>query len=229
MISKVVPHYKVFRILENLCKVGMDFVYKAHDTRLECPVAKLKWRVDMRLHVLPILAFMMAGSVAVAQQSRNEITTAAAPAHDTRANSDTVTDVYAIGGQFERIVVLRFKYQTDLLAGLEAMVKQEKIRNAVILAGTGSVLNYSFHVVSNRTFPTKNIFVKDTTAPADLASMNGYVIDGRVHAHVTLTDADKAFGGHLERGTTVFTFAIVTIGVLKDAIDFRGVDDKTYR
>ena len=43
------------------------------------------------------------------------------------------------------------------------------------------------------------------TAPADLVSMNGYVINGRVHAHVTLADADKAFGGHLEKRTQVFT------------------------
>jgi hypothetical protein len=40
---------------------------------------------------------------------------------------------------------------------------------------------------------------------------------------------DKAFGGHLEPGTTVFTFAIVTIGVLDDNIDLSKVDDWTYR
>jgi len=59
--------------------------------------------------------------------------------------------------------------------------------------------------------------------------MNGYIIDGRVHAHVTLTNEDGAFGGHLEEGTTIFTFAIVTIGIFKDGIDLSRVDDKTYR
>ena len=37
----------------------------------------------------------------------------------------------------------------------------------------------------------------------------------------------KAIAGHLEPGTEVFTYAIVTIGVL-DA-DLKGVDDKAYR
>jgi hypothetical protein len=46
---------------------------------------------------------------------------------------------------------------------------------------------------------------------------------------VTLATADKAFGGHLEPGTEVFTFAIVTIGVLNDKADLSRVDDKTYR
>ena len=59
--------------------------------------------------------------------------------------------------------------------------------------------------------------------------MNGYVIDGKLHAHITLANPDKAFGGHLEPGTTVFTFAIVTLGVLGDETDLRQVDDKSYR
>lgn len=55
------------------------------------------------------------------------------------------------------------------------------------------------------------------------------VIDGRVHAHVTLANPEGAFGGHLEPGTAVFTFGIVTIGVLKDGADFSKLDGKTYR
>jgi len=45
---------------------------------------------------------------------------------------------------------------------------------------------------------------------------------------MTLATPKKAFGGHLEPGTAVFTFAIVTIGVMNEAI-FRGLADKTIR
>ena len=113
--------------------------------------------------------------------------------------------------------------------GIERMVKQEKIHNAVILSGIGSVTGYQYHTVSNGTFPSKNIFVKNPTGPADITSVNGYIIDGRVHAHITFADPDKAFGGHLEAGTTVFTFAVVTVGVFKDGIDLSHIDDKGYR
>jgi len=112
---------------------------------------------------------------------------------------------------------------------MEKMVREQNIRNAVILAGAGSLTGYHFHLVSNRTFPSKNMLIKNPSAPADLVSMNGYIIDGRIHAHMTLTNEDKAFGGHLEPGTTVFTFAIITLGVFKDGIDLRRIDDKTYR
>jgi hypothetical protein len=46
---------------------------------------------------------------------------------------------------------------------------------------------------------------------------------------MTLANPEKAFGGHLEPGTNVFTFAIVTVGVLNDGVDLSRVDDKTYR
>jgi predicted DNA-binding protein with PD1-like motif len=164
-----------------------------------------------------------------AQPTQNVVTKATTPADDSKANSDKVPDVYAISGNFERVLVLRFKYQADLLAGLESMVKQNKIKNGVILAGAGSVRNYHIHSVSNRTFPSKNTYTKDPTAPADIVSMNGYIMNGVIHAHMTMTTADKAFGGHLEPGTNVFTFAIVTVGVFGDGVDLSRIDDKTYR
>ena len=178
------------------------------------------------IYILPLIT---AGAL-LAQQTRREIVNAApTPAGDSKPNSDTVPEGYAVSGHFERVVVLRFKYDVDLLAGIENLVKQEKIRNAVILSGAGSVRGYQVHQVSNRTFPSKNMFVKDPTAPADLIGMNGYVIDGKVHAHMTLATPEKAFGGHLEPGTSVFTFAIVTIGVLDSGVDLSRMDDKTYR
>lgn len=180
--------------------------------------------------LIEILILLTLAGILNAQQTRRELPNPSAiPADDAKANSDKVPEVFAMSGQFQRVLVLRFKYQTDLLAGLESMVKQHKIKNAVILAGIGSVRNWHVHQVSNRTFPSKNIFEKDPTEPADIAGMNGYVIDGRVHAHITLSTMDKAFGGHLEPGTNVFTFAAVTLGIMNDGADFSHLDDKSYR
>jgi uncharacterized protein len=172
---------------------------------------------------------LAAASVNFAQETRREASLPAAnPADDAKPNSPQIPDVYAVTGHFDRIVVLRFKYRTDLLAGMQKMVKQENIRNGVILSGVGSVRGYQIHTVSNRTLPSKDTFVTNPTQPADLISMNGYVIDGKLHPHMTLATPDKVIGGHLEPGTEVFTFAIVTIGVMND-VDFRHLDEKNYR
>jgi len=177
-----------------------------------------------------LIALSMLCGVLAAQESRHEIVNAApTPEGDTKANSDKVPDVYAITGHFDRVVTLRFKFNVDLLAGTEKMVKQEHISNAVVINGIGSVRGYQVHQVSNRDFPSKNMFVKNPTGPADVIGMSGYIINGKLHVHMTMATPDRAFGGHLESGTTVFTFAIVTLGVLNDGVDLSRIDDKTYR
>ncbi len=164
----------------------------------------------------------------IAQVLRIERTNAPT-ADDFRPNDLRVPDAYSISAPLERVVVVRLKHQTDLLEGLAQTIKRQKIRNGVVLAGIGSVTSSHYHVVSNRSFPTQNTFVKDPVGPADIISMNGYIIDGRVHVHVTFANATNAFGGHLEPGTTVFTFAIVTVGVFRDGTDLNRIDDKHYR
>ncbi|HTP30541.1 MAG TPA: PPC domain-containing DNA-binding protein [Candidatus Acidoferrales bacterium] len=177
---------------------------------------------------LPLFVALAMGLAA--QETRHEVTNASPnPADDARGLSSQVPDVYAIRTQFDRVVVLRFKFDTDLLAGLEKMVKQEKIKNAVILSAFGSVRGYQVHQVSNRDFPSKNMFVKDPTMPADIIGMSGFVMDGKLHPHISLAIPEKSFGGHLEPGTKVFTFAVVTLGVLPDQMDFTKLDDKNYR
>ena len=176
-----------------------------------------------------ILTCLFAINLACSQRTQIQVTKPTTAYDDSKPNSQDVPDAITQTGRFERIVVARFKFNTDLLDGIEKVVEQEKIANAVILSGIGSVRGYHVHVVSNRDFPSKNVYTEDPGHPADLLSINGYVIDGRVHAHVTLADADKAFGGHLEKGTKVFTFAVTTLGVVSGEIDLSRVDDKTYR
>ncbi len=161
----------------------------------------------LKIVALTALATTLAG----AQQTRNFITKRTSELQDSKPNSPEVPEGYATSGQFARVVVFRFKYQTDLLEGIEDLVAKEKIHNAVILSGIGSVRNSHVHAVSNRDFPSQNVFIKDADTPADIISINGYVIEGRVHAHMTLSDENKAFGGHIEPETNVFTFAIVTL------------------
>jgi predicted DNA-binding protein with PD1-like motif len=178
------------------------------------------------MRLLVLLAASL--SLAAAQESRHEVTNSTGAA-DAKPNDPKVPDVISIPSQFERVVILRFKYQTELLSALERAVKENKIQNGVFLSAFGSVRNYQVHQVSNRTLPSKNMFVKDPSAPADIIGMSGYVLNGRLHPHIVLANPEKSFGGHLEPGTNVFTFAVVTIGVLPDSLDLSRLDDKNYR
>lgn len=137
-------------------------------------------------------------------------------------------EVYTTTSQFKRIVVVRMKNQVDILQGLRDAVAREKIKNAVILSGAGSLVSYHVHVVSNTTLPATEAFFKEE-GPFDLLTTTGYIIDGRVHAHISFSNTQKAMGGHLEPGTRVFTFAIITLGVLDDGTSLKRMDDQTWR
>ena len=155
------------------------------------------------------------------------------PGHDVvtegmMPNNDQVPGVYTLETAFDRVVVVRLKYQQDILEGLKEAVEKENIKNGVILSAVGSVIRYHLHSVDNTIFPTENVFYEKNDA-LDITGINGYIFDGRVHAHMTLTDEHQAIGGHIEPGTKVFTFCIITIGVFEEGTKLERMDDKTWR
>jgi predicted DNA-binding protein with PD1-like motif len=164
-----------------------------------------------------------------AQETRRTITNPSPnPTDDSKLNSSAVPDAYALVGHFDRIVVIRLKNRANLLAGITKVVQEQNIKNGVILSAIGSLRGYEVHAVTNRDLPTQDTITKNPTQPVDLVSMNGYVINGRIHAHMTLATPDRVIAGHLEAENEVYTYAIVTIGVMNDT-NLDKIDDKTYR
>lgn len=108
---------------------------------------------------------------------------------------------------------LRFDPGEDLLEGLRRAVADLGITDGVFLSGIGSLTSYHVHVVSSTDLPPENAFMRGE-GPFDILAITGQVMGGRVHAHLTFSDEDKAMGGHLEPGCHVLTFAIVTLAEL---------------
>ena len=125
---------------------------------------------------------------------------------------------------FQRVVIVRLRNRTDMLQGLQEAIAREKIKNAVILSGFGSVTSYHVHVVGNTTLPPKDVFTR-YGGPYDILTASGLVMNSRLHCHITFANTQHVLGGHLEEGTSVFTFANISIGVLKDDIDISRNDD----
>ena len=132
--------------------------------------------------------------------------------------------IRSISSQFQRIEIVRMRSGTDMLDGLKSFVSEKKVRNGVILAGIGSVSQYHYHVVSDANLPPAEEFPKASVA-MDLVSVQGYILDGRVHAHISLSDENSMVGGHLESGTKALTFFIITVGVLPDDLDMGDLDN----
>lgn len=108
------------------------------------------------------------------------------------------------------VVLIRMNPGDDVLERLRTAVKEHDIKNAVILAGVGSVISHHYHVVASTVNPPKEYFSKGDAA-ADIVNINGMIINGRVHAHITFSNEKVAYGGHLEPGVEVLTFTAVTM------------------
>jgi predicted DNA-binding protein with PD1-like motif len=179
----------------------------------------------MKLSAISLSACLLLALPASAQIQRHPATP-----EDARPNDPKVPGSYALTAKFDRVLVLRAKNKTDLLTEMEKQVKQQNIKNAVILAGIGSLRGWRVHNVAGRDYPVPDMFTGNPNQPVDLIGMQGYIVNGVIHAHVIMAAGDKAattISGHLEKGSEVLTFAVITVGVLNT--DLGRVDDATYR
>jgi hypothetical protein len=121
-----------------------------------------------------------------------------------------------------RLTMVRLDPGEDLLAGIRTAVAQSGMTNGVIVTGAGSLSSYRVHVVETTNLPPGDVFFSGE-GPFDILTLNGLVIDGRVHAHITFANNEQALGGHVEEGCRVLTFAVVGLAETPD-VDFANWD-----
>ena len=116
------------------------------------------------------------------------------------------------------LILIRLNPGDDILFALRDAAREYNIKNALILSGVGSVISHHFHVVASTVNPPKEYFTKGESA-ADIVNINGAVINGRIHAHITLSNEMVAYGGHLEEGNVVLTFSMITLAEVDQDFD----------
>ena len=123
----------------------------------------------------------------------------------------------------KNLIFIRLNPGDDVLASLTEAAEKNGIKNAVIISGFGSTKTHHFHVVASRENPPENAFVKEDKA-SDVLDFSGCIINGRVHAHITHSDTEIAYGGHLESGVHVLTFLNITLAEVDyDFSDFDSI------
>ena len=115
----------------------------------------------------------------------------------------------------KRVIMIRIAPGDDILLGIRQAVKEHGLKNGVIMTGFGSARRSHFHVVMSDALPPAESYPK-SIQPLDICVLGGFVIDGRVHCHITFSDERNAFGGHLEEGCLALTFTNLAIGDIGD-------------
>jgi predicted DNA-binding protein with PD1-like motif len=117
----------------------------------------------------------------------------------------------------QRLIVVRLSTGEDVLESIRNAVAENGVRTGAVLSGVGSVSRYRVHVVETVNMPPGDVLFGED-GPYDILSITGLVIDGRVHAHITLSNTQKALGGHLEEGCRILTFGVVLIAEMAETV-----------
>jgi len=101
-----------------------------------------------------------------------------------------------------KIIVMNLERGDLLLESIREELARLEIKNAVITSAIGSLSKAVLHRVVTTDVEPVDEFVT-IEAPIELASLQGYVLDGHPHFHMVVSDLEQAYTGHLEDGTTV--------------------------
>ncbi|MHC4717378.1 MAG: PPC domain-containing DNA-binding protein [Planctomycetota bacterium] len=104
--------------------------------------------------------------------------------------------------------IVRIDPGEDVLGSVEAFLAGRGVRQAVVVGGYGTLAAHHLHWVTHNRLPAENTFGKGAGG-IEILSMNGLVVEGAPHIHVTLSTPDGAYGGHLEPGCVTYVLCEV--------------------
>jgi predicted DNA-binding protein with PD1-like motif len=138
---------------------------------------------------------------------------------------------YFVSKTTPKVILIMFDRDDLFLESIQEVIKKEKIDTAAITGGIGSFQRVHLHTITTTAIQSIDKYWNFTGA-IELASVQGSVIGGDAHAHITVFDWDTktTYIGHLEPGSVVAYRAEVSITVLEGVQTERYNDDQgNYR
>jgi predicted DNA-binding protein with PD1-like motif len=116
-----------------------------------------------------------------------------------------------------------------VLESFRKIIKDNNIRNAVLVSAIGTLDYCVTHAVTTTNYPPVDVFARLEDKPLELSSIQGIVADGVPHFHAIVSDLDRTYSGHLEDGCRVlYLFEAVILEVegieLTRRLDAHGVN-----
>lgn len=128
----------------------------------------------------------------------------------TSSSRTAQTGVRSFRASTGHALVLSIPRDADLRDGIIAACLEEGIRDAVVLEGHATLDQVTLHQVTSTEYPIVEGY-QSLEGPWELVSLEGLLIDGELHAHVTVADTDRVRGGHLHSGSRVLYLAEVVV------------------
>jgi predicted DNA-binding protein with PD1-like motif len=142
-------------------------------------------------------------------------------------------------GRIDRIIMGKFQIDVDLLKGIEALAKRERVRTGVILSAVGALKKATFRNLKilppDFKIEKRHRLYLELEQPMEIVSLTGWMAtkeDGEVEVHVhfsastVMEDKIVTLGGHLTPGTITSVKVVIVIGVIEDSNIKAGLDPR---
>lgn len=129
-----------------------------------------------------------------------------------------------IKGGTGRSIIINLERGDLLLESIMEILEKEGIRDAILTSAIGSLSKVSLHRVTGMEPEPVDEFIT-LESPMELASLQGFVVDGHPHFHMVVSDLKQAYTGHLEPGTTVLYLVEISLLELTNVNLVRAKDE----
>ncbi|NPV80588.1 MAG: DNA-binding protein [Firmicutes bacterium] len=112
--------------------------------------------------------------------------------------------------QTTRFVIIRLDPGELLLENIRKTIADLGLTNGVVVSAIGTLKKCRMHVTTYAGFPPIDKFLEREGA-LELVHIQGIIADGEPHLHMTISDENCAYAGHLEDGCEVLYLAEIVI------------------
>ena len=110
-----------------------------------------------------------------------------------------------------RTFILKLVQGEDILEGVEKLIEEKHIENAVVLSGIATIDRSSLHMVTTLGYPFDYKMDNRVDEPLEVDSIDGFICDGEPHFHCVISDVNCAYAGHLHKGCRVLYLCEIVI------------------
>ncbi len=115
-----------------------------------------------------------------------------------------------------RVHIVRIDPNEDVLLALQRYIQEAGITQAIVLGGYGTLATHHLHWVRDNRIPASNLYRRGEGG-IEILAMNGTVVEGQPHVHITLSTPRGAYGGHLEEGCRAYVLCELFLGEVDGA------------
>jgi predicted DNA-binding protein with PD1-like motif len=109
-----------------------------------------------------------------------------------------------------KIIVSRGDRGEDLLETVEKSARENGVLNGIIVSAIGTLENCRIHRVTSKELKPEEEYV-DINGPLEINSISGIIANGKLHAHISVSDRNGTYGGHLESGSKILHLAEIVV------------------